>query len=97
MALITASFVIAGDLNADHTGHPTFDTAGFTDSAPGHLRANDVSPRRNLRIVDSGVFWPERVDPLFALVGTIPFSSSNHRLVHVDDTVPPKGDDYDDE
>jgi len=39
---------------------------------------------KNLRITDAGVFGPLESDPLFALVGTFPFPSSDHRLVWVD-------------
>ena len=37
-----------------------------------------------MKIMDSGVFWPLSTDPLFGLVGTFPFPSSDHRLVWVD-------------
>jgi hypothetical protein len=47
-----------------------------------------VLPRKNLRIVDAAIFWPTTDDPLFALVGTYPFPSSDHRLVWVDVWVP---------
>jgi hypothetical protein len=47
-----------------------------------------VLPRKQLRILDAGVFWPLADDPLFSLVGTYPFPSSDHRLVWVDLTVP---------
>ena len=40
---------------------------------------------------DAGVFWPLESDPLFYLVGTFPFPSSDHRLVWVDLTWPPEG------
>jgi hypothetical protein len=38
--------------------------------------------------VDAGVFWPLASDPLFRLVGTFPFPTSDHRLVWIDTTVP---------
>ncbi len=80
-----------------HVGDPAFDTADFADAygpppdyggAPGNLRADYVLPRKNLRIEDAGVFWPLSTDPLFRLVGTFPFPSSDHRLVWVDVWVP---------
>jgi len=80
-----------------HVGDPAFDTADFADvygpppdygGAPGNLRADYVLPRKNLRIEDAGVFWPLSTDPLFRLVGTFPFPSSDHRLVWVDVWVP---------
>ena len=77
-----------GGANATHLSDPAFDTADFSDFAPGNLRADYVLPRKNLQIVDSAVFWPLDTDPLFALVGTFPFPSSDHRLVWVDVRVP---------
>jgi hypothetical protein len=74
--------------NDTHLGDPAFDTADFSDAAPGNLRADYVLPRKQLRILDAGVFWPLESDPLFSLVGTYPFPSSDHRLVWVDVTVP---------
>jgi hypothetical protein len=43
-----------------------------------------VLPSQNLTIVDAAVFWPESSDPLFPMVGTFPFPSSDHRLVWID-------------
>jgi 3-phytase/alkaline phosphatase D len=81
--------------NDVHLGDPAFDTADFFDGfpddfegAPGNLRADYVLPRKQLRIIDAGVFWPLSTDLLFPLVGTFPFPSSDHRLVWVDVTVP---------
>ena len=54
---------------------PRFDTADFNDSAPGNLRADYVLPRKNLKILDSAVFWPVQADPFFRLTGV--FSSAN--------------------
>lgn len=83
---------LQGNANTVHLSDPAFDTADFFDGfppppfggAPGNLRADYVLPRKNLRITDAGVFWPESTDPDFALVGTFPFPSSDHRLVWVD-------------
>jgi hypothetical protein len=84
-------------VNDLHLGDPAFDTADFADAygpppdfggAPGNLRADYVLPRKQLRIDDAGVFWPLSGDPLFPLVGTFPFPSSDHRLVWVDVRVP---------
>jgi Endonuclease/Exonuclease/phosphatase family len=82
---------LQGGANLTHRSDPRFDTADFADTAPGNLRADYVLPRRNMRIVDSGVFWPLASDPLFRLVGTFPFPTSDHRLVWVDVDVPGKG------
>jgi hypothetical protein len=79
---------LQGGANDTHLSDPAFDTADFADTAPGNLRADYVLPRKQLRIVDAGVFWPLSSDPLFGLVGTFPFPSSDHRLVWVDAWVP---------
>lgn len=82
----TEAAALQGGANDNHTGDPAFDTADFSDSAPGNLRVDYVLPRRNLQIDDAGVFWPTTSDPLFPLVGTFPFPSSDHRLVWIDVT-----------
>ena len=87
---------LQGNANTLHLGDPAFDTADFFDgfppspfgNAPGNLRADYVLPRKSLQILDAGVFWPASDDPLFPLVGTFPFPSSDHRLVWVDLKVP---------
>ena len=92
----TEQAALQGNANTLHIGDPAFDTADFFDGfppppfggAPGNLRADYVLPRKQLRIDDAGVFWPLNTDPLFPLVGTFPFPSSDHRLVWVDVFVP---------
>jgi 3-phytase len=79
---------LQGGANLTHESDPRFDTADFADTAPGNLRADYVLPRKNMQIVGSGVFWPLNTDPLFRLVGTFPFPTSDHRAVWVDTTVP---------
>lgn len=79
---------LQGGANQTHQGNPAYDTADFSDSAPGNLRVDYVLPRKNLRLVDAAVFWPTTDDPLFRLVGTFPFPSSDHRLVWIDVSVP---------
>ena len=87
---------LQGNANTLHLSDPAFDTADFFDgfppapfgSAPGNVRADYVLPRKSLRITDAAVFWPTSDDPLFPLVGTFPFPSSDHRLVWVDVRVP---------
>jgi 3-phytase len=79
---------LQGGANVTHLGDPAFDTADFADTAPGNLRADYVLPRKNMPIVDASVFWPTSDDPLFGLVGTFPFPSSDHRLVWIDVRVP---------
>ncbi len=79
-------------LNDTHESDPSFDTADFCDtpvappcSGPGNLRADYVLPRKNLQIVDAGVFWPDGDDPMLYLTGTgFPVPSSDHRAVWVD-------------
>jgi hypothetical protein len=84
---------LQGRANATHLGDPRFDTADFNDSAPGNLRADYVLPRKNLKILDSAVFWPVQADPLSRLSGVFTFNpfnpvggfpTSDHRLVWVD-------------
>ncbi|HUP17326.1 MAG TPA: endonuclease/exonuclease/phosphatase family protein [Acidimicrobiia bacterium] len=76
--------ILQGGANASHQSDPRFDTADFSDTAPGNLRADYVLPRKNMQIVDGAVFWPLQSDPLFRLTGTFPFPSSDHRLVWID-------------
>ncbi len=75
---------LQGGANAAHRSDPAFDTADFADGAPGNLRADYVLPEKNMKITNAFVFWPLSSDPLFRLVGTFPFPSSDHRLVAVD-------------
>jgi hypothetical protein len=79
---------LQGGANLTHDSDPRFDTADFSDTAPGNLRADYVLPSRPLRILDSAVFWPEQGDDLFRLTGVFPFPSSDHRLVWIDVAVP---------
>jgi hypothetical protein len=80
---------LQGGANTTHRSDPRFDTADFSDVAPGNLRADYVLPRKSLRIVDSAVFWPVQADPLFRLTGVFDFAewgpvggfpTSDHRL-----------------
>ena len=89
--------LLQGGANLTHRSDPRFDTADFSDVAPGNLRADYVLPRKNLQIVDSAVFWPVQASPLFRLTGVFNgavwgpvggFPTSDHRLVWVDTTVP---------
>jgi Endonuclease/Exonuclease/phosphatase family len=87
---------LQGRANLTHKSDPRFDTADFSDAAPGNLRADYVLPRQNLKIVDAGVFWPVLADPLSRLTGVFDpqwlpvggFPTSDHRLVWVDLAVP---------
>jgi hypothetical protein len=88
---------LQGLANATHRSDPRFDTADFADAAPGNLRADYVLPRKTLQIVDAGVFWPLRSDPLFRLTGVFDavawgsvggFPTSDHRSVWIDVQIP---------
>jgi hypothetical protein len=84
--------VLQGGANATHRSDPRFDTADFTDTAPGNLRADYVLPSRQMRIDRGQVFWPPQSDPLSRLSGVFDpvwspvggFPTSDHRLVWVD-------------
>lgn len=77
-------------VNLEHVGDPAQDTADFSEP-PGNIRVDYVLPSRQIRIVDSGVFWPASDDPLSRLTGVYPFPSSDHRLVWADVDVPGGG------
>jgi 3-phytase len=88
---------LQGGANTAHRSNPRFDTADFSDTAPGNLRADYVLPRKTLQLVDAGVFWPLQADPLFRLTGVFSFAdwglvggfpTSDHRSVWIDVTVP---------
>src|SRR5918996_6413450 len=76
---------VQGGANENHRGNPAFDTADFADvPGPRNLRADYVLPRKNMKMTDAVVFWPLSSSPLFRLVGTFPFPSSDHRLVFIE-------------
>jgi hypothetical protein len=88
---------LQGGANATHLGDPKYDTADFSDTAPGNLRADYVLPSRQIKISDSAVFWPVRSDPLSRLTGVFDgatwgavggFPTSDHRLVWADLDLP---------
>ena len=102
--------VLQGGANDTHRSDPQFDTADFSDTAPGNLRADYVLPSRKIDIEDSAVFWPLQRDPLFRLTGVFHpvwaapppdgvggFPTSDHRLVWVDVDVPGAGRDDDED
>lgn len=80
---------LQGGVNLQHRGDPALDTADFSEP-PGNLRVDYVLPSRGMQIRDAAVFWPASTDPLFRLVGTYPFPTSDHRLVWVDVKLPHK-------
>lgn len=75
-------------VNLLHQGPAQHDTLDAADRAekgePGNLRVDYVIPSQGLRVVESGIFWPESGDPLAKLTGEYPFPSSDHRLVWID-------------
>jgi Endonuclease/Exonuclease/phosphatase family len=83
---------LQGGANAMHRSDPRFDTADFSDSAPGNLRADYVLPSWNMKVERSAVFWPVLADPLSRLSGVFDpvwnpvggFPTSDHRLVWAD-------------
>jgi 3-phytase len=79
---------LQGGANAHHQGDPKHDTCDPADSpGPGNLHLDYILPSADLKIADSGVFWPETSDPLHALVaGAERPASSDHRLVWADIT-----------
>ena len=92
--------VLQAGANTTHRSDPRFDTADFADTAPGNLHADYVLPRKTLQLVDAGVFWPVRSDPLSRLTGEFSFAlwglvggfpTSDHRSVWIDVTVPTAG------
>jgi hypothetical protein len=89
--------LLQGGANTAHRSDPRYDTADFADTAPGNLRADYVLPRKTLRFVDAGVFWPVQSDPLFRLTGVFDstawgavggFPTSDHRSAWIDVQVP---------
>jgi 3-phytase/alkaline phosphatase D len=93
-----------GSANQNQSGNPMFDTADFSDAAPGNLRVDYVLPSANMAIDGAGVFWPTDGDQtdlnntgaLFDLVGTYGnpglyagYPSSDHKLVWADIQVSP--------
>lgn len=85
---------LQGQANLAHLTDPRFDTADFTDNAPGNLRVDYVLPRIGTTIVNSSVFWPLSSDPLFRLIGVFPFPSSDHKPVYIDIPDPACGVTY---
>lgn len=69
-------------INAMQRGDPAADTVDWPDTAdrPGNLRVDYVLPSRGLKIVASGVLWPDDADPLSTDVST----ASRHRLIWLD-------------
>ena len=80
-----AAAAAQGGANSTHLGDPRFDTADFTDDAPGNLRVDYVLPSTGLEVVAAGVFWPLEGAP-----GAAWLDASDHRPVWIDLTLPAK-------
>lgn len=78
---------LQGGANLTHQGDPKYDTADFSDSTPGNLRVDYTLFSKRFRVLDAGVFWPVKADPLSRLTGEYPFPTSDHRLVWADVTL----------
>jgi hypothetical protein len=85
---------LQGGANDSHVGDPALDTADFADGAPGNLRVDYVLPSKRIKVLGTGVFWPDSGDALSRLTGTfdfgqflrdgIGFPTSDHRMVWLD-------------
>ncbi len=83
-----------GQANDEHRANPRSDTADFADGSVGNLRVDYVLPSKQIRVIDSGVFWPRAGSPLARLTGSfdfaqwqqdgIGFPTSDHRMVWID-------------
>lgn len=66
-------------INDKHRGRPGLDTyQAVPGKLPGNLRLDYVLPSCNIKVTDSGVFWPSQEDPLLELV-----DATDHRMVYV--------------
>ncbi len=69
--------------NFDQKGDPVFDTVDW-GAKIGNMRVDYALPSVNLKISDSGVFWPEPGEPFAAIIGEGREGATNHRMVWVD-------------
>jgi endonuclease/exonuclease/phosphatase family metal-dependent hydrolase len=81
-----AASTAQGGVNLDHAGNPAEDTADFSDTYVGNLRADYLLPSQGLEVVSCGVFWPSADEPLAGII-----SDSDHRAVWLDILVPAAG------
>ena len=68
-----------GKKNLSHKGDPAFDTGDFNDNNVGNMHIDYCVPSKNLKLLNSGVFWPKPDQPGGDLA-----SASDHRLVWID-------------
>jgi hypothetical protein len=77
-----------GGVNLSHRTDPALDTVDWPDDradSPGNLRVDYILPSRKLKVVGSGVLWPDNDQP--ELLETVR-KASRHRLVWVDLSLP---------
>lgn len=67
------------NFNQNASGNAEEDTADFSVYKAANLRADYVLPSHNIKVIDSGIFWPEPNQP-----GYEASTESDHRLVWVD-------------
>ncbi len=74
--------------NRTHTGDPAEDTGDFNDRAVGNLRVDYALPSSDLRVVSSGVFWPdlETIDAKLRAGVRAVLKATDHHLVWIDVT-----------
>ncbi len=71
------------ELNRTQQGDAATDTADFSGDGQGNLRVDYVLPSRELKVVDTGVFWPASNEPLAPSI-----TATDHRLVWIDIALP---------
>lgn len=67
------------NLNSDQKGPAEQDTANFSGDHFTNLRVDYVLPSRDLKVIDTGVFWPVPGKP-----GAEAIKATDHRLVWMD-------------
>lgn len=66
--------------DADQQGDPTLDTVHWPEQGIGHLRVSYVLPSAPLKVLGSGVYWPDGTTDQSQIAAR----ASRHRLVWVD-------------
>ena len=79
---------LQGGANDTHLSDPAFDTADFADFGDPATCGPTTCCRASSCASSMRASSGRLNDPLFSLVGTFPFPSSDHRLVWVDVRVP---------
>jgi hypothetical protein len=67
-----------------HAGDPLADTVAWPEPVPGHLRVSYILPSAEVRVLRSGVYWPDP-GPEAEMVDR----ASRHRIVWVDIEITP--------